>query len=374
MSLGLLILGLFLFVMLVVVHEFGHFIAARRDGVGIEEFGIFFPPRLWSRKTKKGWIFSINLLPLGGFVRLKGEHDADKRPGSFGAAKLKTKVKIMLAGVGMNLLTAFVLLTILAGVGLPQLVNNQYTIKSDAHTTENETLVGSVENNSPASSIGIQKADVLIALTSSSGKTIKITSADGLPAITKALAGQRVIVAFIHDKHLQTKSVVLRSNAVVLASYKTSDPKGYLGISPTQYSLVRFTWSAPIVAFGLMVQFTVLTFHGLGTAIASLFTGNTSKAAAQVTGPVGIFEILKTGTLLGYQFILMIIAVISLSLAIMNVLPIPALDGGKLFVTLISRAINKQISEKAENIIYGTGFAILFALIILITIVDVRRI
>jgi regulator of sigma E protease len=374
MSLGLLILGLFLFVMLVVVHEFGHFIVARRNGVGIEEFGIFFPPRLWSRKTKNGWIFSINLLPLGGFVRLKGEHDADKRPGSFGAATLKTKVKVMLAGVSMNLLTAFVLLTILAWVGLPQLVNNQYAIKSDAHTIENETLVGVVESNSPASSIGLRQGDDLISITSSSGKTTNIASATALPDITKSLAGQRITLRFMHNKQLHTGSVVLRSSAVVNASDKTSNPKGYLGISPSQYTLQRFTWSAPIVALGLMVQFTALTFHGLGTALASLFTGQGSKAASQVTGPVGIFEILKSGTLLGYQFILMIIAVISLSLAIMNVLPIPALDGGKLFVTLISRAFNKQISEKAENIIYGTGFAVLIALIILITIVDVRRI
>ena len=361
MSLGLLILGLFLFVMLVVVHEFGHFIAARRSGVGIEEFGIFFPPRLWSRKTKKGWIFSINLLPLGGFVRLKGEHDADKRPGSFGAASLKSKVKIMLAGVAMNLVAAFVLLTILAWVGLPQLIPNQYSIKSDAHSTENETLVGAIENNSPAAHAGLKSADVLVSITSDKGKIIKITSADGLPSITKSLAGQRVELQFIQNKHFKTKSVVLRSH------------KAYLGISPSQYTVERYTWSAPVVALGSIVQFTGLTFHGLWTAIASLFTGNTTKAAAQVTGPVGIFEILKSGTLLGYQFILMIIAVISLSLAIMNVLPIPALDGGKLFVTLISRAINKQISEKAENIIYGTGFAILFALIIVITIVDVKR-
>jgi regulator of sigma E protease len=357
----------------VVVHEFGHFIAARRGGVGIEEFGIFFPPRLWSRKTKKGWVFSINLLPLGGFVRLKGEHDADKRPGSFGAASLKNKVKIMLAGVGMNLVAAFVLLTILAWLGLPQLINNQYSIKSDAHTTENETLVGLVETNSPAASAGLKRADVLVSITSDTGKTTKITSASGLPAITKSLAGQRVQLQFTQDKHLESRSVLLRTNAVVAASDNTSNPKGYLGISPTQYTMQRYTWSAPIVAFGLMVQFTGLTFHGLWTAVSSLFTGNTTKAAAQVTGPVGIFEILKGGTLLGYQFILMIIAVISLSLAIMNVLPIPALDGGKLFVTLISRAFNKQISEKAENIIYGTGFAILFALIILITIVDVKR-
>src|SRR4051812_6435128 len=112
MPLFLLILGLVLFVGLVVIHEFGHFLVARRNGVDVEEFGIGFPPTAWSRKikSKKGdFKFSINWLPLGGFVRLKGEHDADKAPGSFGAASLPAKVKIMAAGVAMNLLAAFVL-------------------------------------------------------------------------------------------------------------------------------------------------------------------------------------------------------------------------------------------------------------------------
>ncbi|MGH7237873.1 MAG: site-2 protease family protein, partial [Candidatus Saccharimonadales bacterium] len=106
MSVGLLILGIFLFIMLVVVHELGHFIVARRNGVGAEEFGIFFPPRLWKKRIKsaKGdYDLSINLLPLGGFVRLHGEHDSDTEPGTYGAAILKNKMKIMLAGVAMNL-------------------------------------------------------------------------------------------------------------------------------------------------------------------------------------------------------------------------------------------------------------------------------
>src|SRR5476649_283634 len=105
MSILLLIIGLFLFIGLVVVHEYGHFILARRNGVEVEEFGIFFPPRLYKHRTKAGWIFSINALPLGGFVKLKGEHDSDTEPGSFGAASLVVKSKIMAAGVVMNLLT-----------------------------------------------------------------------------------------------------------------------------------------------------------------------------------------------------------------------------------------------------------------------------
>src|SRR5690606_3602076 len=113
----LLIIGLILFIGLILVHEWGHFIVAKRNGVEVEEYGIFFAPRLWSKKTKGGWDFSINLLPIGGFVRLKGESDSDVRKGTFGAAPFKAKVKIMLAGIAMNLVVAFGLLTFLALIG-----------------------------------------------------------------------------------------------------------------------------------------------------------------------------------------------------------------------------------------------------------------
>src|SRR5665213_2759553 len=122
MSIVLLVVGVVLFIGLVVVHEWGHFIVARRAGVEVEEFGIFFPPRLYKHKTKAGWLFTINLLPLGGFVKLKGEHDSDTQPGTFGAASLWVKSKIMAAGVVMNLITALALLTILALIGMPKLI------------------------------------------------------------------------------------------------------------------------------------------------------------------------------------------------------------------------------------------------------------
>src|ERR1700760_5009313 len=138
MSLFLLILGLVLFIGLVLIHEWGHFIMARRNGVVVEEFGLFFPPRLLKHKTKGGWLFTINLLPLGGFVRLKGEHDTDTGKGTYGAASVWAKTKIMAAGVFMNLVTALVLLTILALVGMPKLIDNQFTIKSDTKISATE--------------------------------------------------------------------------------------------------------------------------------------------------------------------------------------------------------------------------------------------
>src|SRR6266568_5072552 len=123
MTVLLLILGLVLFVGLVVVHEFGHFIMARRNGVEVEEFGIGFPPRAKVLGKRNGTIYTLNWLPLGGFVKLKGEHDSDTEPGTFGAASVLAKTKIMLAGVVMNLVTALVLLTMLAIAGLPVLIN-----------------------------------------------------------------------------------------------------------------------------------------------------------------------------------------------------------------------------------------------------------
>ncbi len=368
----LLVLALVLFIMLVVVHELGHFWVARRNGVEAEEFGIFFPPRLWGRKTKKGWLFSINALPLGGFVRLKGEHDEDKGKGTYGSARLSAKVKILLAGVGMNLLAAFVILMVLAWVGMPQLVNNQFTIKSDTHVIQKQVLIGYVQTGSPAAKAGLKPEDKLLAI-GTPGHLIDVNSAATLPQTTASLAGKKVNIKYARGHQTYNAQATLLSQNVVSASQSTSNPKGYLGISPTEYTLQRSTWSAPLVAGGLIGQFTALTFHGLGTAIAALFSGNIAKASSQVAGPVGIYVILKDGTLLGYQFVLAIIAVISLSLAIMNILPIPALDGGKLFVTLVARVLRKKLTATVENALYGAGFALLMVLIILITIVDVHR-
>lgn len=378
MGIILIILGLILFVGLVVVHEFGHFIAARRNGVVVEEFGIGFPPKAKTLTVKNGTEYTLNWLPLGGFVRLKGEHSAATKPGTFGAATLWAKVKIMLAGVVMNLLTAIVLLTFLALVGIPKLIDNQFTVQSDTKIVRNDVLVGYVAPDSPAESSGILVRDKLLGYKPVDGPVpdgglVPINSADDLPAITESLAGKSAIFAVSRDGKRQDFTVQLRAQQEVEDSKNTDEPKAYLGVSPTEYTLQRSTWSAPIVAVGLVKQMTQLTLDALGTLISGLLRGDTAKATEQVAGPVGIFVLIKNGSLLGYQFILMLIAVISLTLAIMNALPIPALDGGRLFVTLLFAAFKKPLTQKTEERIHGTGFVVLMILFVLITIVDVRR-
>lgn len=387
MSALLLVIGLILFVGLVVVHEWGHFIMARRGGVEVEEFGIFFPPRLFKYKTKAGWIFTINLLPLGGFVKLKGEHDSDTEKGSFGAAPLSTKTKIMAAGVVMNLVTALILFSGIALVGMPKLIDNQYTVKQDTQLMRQDVLVGFVEHGSPAAKAGLQPADTLRGIQLPGNSPVAVTASQALPSITKNFAGKTVYVYYERGGQDAKVKLTLNSAAAVQKSQKTSNPIGYLGISPSDFTLQRSTWSAPIVAVGLSAQITALTFQGLGHAlgglgslIAGAVTGNTAArqhgqttASSQVSGPVGIYVILKSGSSLGYQYMLLIIAIISLTLAIMNILPIPALDGGRLWITLIARAVKRPLSAHTEELVNIIGFAVLISLIIAITFVDVHR-
>ncbi len=373
MSILLLILGLVLFVGLVVVHEWGHFIMARRGGVDVEEFGVGFPPKAKTLARKNGTEYTLNWLPLGGFVRLKGEHDADTTPGSYGAAPLSTKIKIMTAGVGMNLLVAYLMLILLALIGMPKLIDNQFTVQSNETLIRQDLFAGYIEPDSPAAKAGLQSHDILASIGPVDGPQHTTKVLEQFPDTTKQYAGQTVELQYRRNGELQRTNVQLRTAAEVEASKNTSEPKGYLGVAPGQYEVSRYTWSAPVVAGGLIKQFTELTFKGLGTALFNLFKGDTKKASEQVSGPVGVYVILQQGSDLGIQFVLMIIAVISLSLAIMNVLPIPALDGGRLFVTLLFRAIKKPLTKNTEDTIHGSGFALLMLLFVLITIVDVKR-
>lgn len=382
---GLLILGLILFVLLVVLHEYGHFLVAKRNGVEVEEFGVGFPPKLYGRKMGKGIFegyYTINALPLGGFVKLKGEHDADKTKGAYGSVSTPAKLRIMLAGVAMNLAAALLLFTIVAWLGMPQLVENQFTVKSDTKIIRSDVIASDVATDSPAAKAGLKNADIISAVDGQ-----KVTTREELRAATKAHQGQWVAITYIRKGSTATTKAQLLSTDEVAASLNTDNPKGYLGVSTSEYKLGRSTWSAPFVAIGLTAQFTKLTLIGLGSAISHLgqalfdaVTGHgkqakeqASAASENVSGPVGIFAILQQGSALGYQFILFVVALISLTLAIMNALPIPALDGGRAFVTLLFRAMKKPLLPKTEELIHGTGFAALMLLFIVITVVDVRR-
>jgi len=356
----LFVVGIVLFILLVVVHELGHAIVAKHSGVDVEEFGIGFPPRAWGRKLKNGVLFTLNWLPLGGFVRLKGEHDSATGKGTYGGASLWVKTKILLAGVVMNWMTAALIFTILAITGLPQIIPNQFTVPADTRVSSSQVFAAEVVKASPASRAGIQPRDVIVA---ANGQNLK--NAQQLVDFTTSHAGKEVAMNIVHDGNLREVKLTLN---------KERDTKaGYAGIGPTEQTTNYSTWSAPVVGIGLTAQLTKLTFEGLVTTVSQLAHQQYKEAGRNVAGPVGIFSILKSSSEMGITPVLFLIGIISLTLAVMNTLPIPALDGGRLFVTFVFRALKRPLTKEREESIQAAGFLMLMLIVVLVTVVDIGR-
>ena len=349
----------------------------------VEEFGIGFPPAAYKKNVKKSFlgknvVYSVNWLPLGGFVKLQGEHDDDKKPGDYGAATFWQKTKILLAGVMMNWLTAVILLTILAWFGLPQLVPHQFTVASDTHVIYNPVVLASIEKDLPAENAGLKSGDAVISV---NGEKIK-TSAQ-LSEVSAAHKGEMVRVTYKRDGTERVAHVALRS--------ANDDKRGYLGAGLSQERLTRSTWSAPIVGVGVTMQLTGITLQGLGQVIGDGVSGlvmklmpndsaqkqanqKLSSASQSVGGPLSIFGILfPAAERAGMRYVVMMTALISLTLAVMNILPIPALDGGRWFVTAVFRLLKKPLTKEREEKIHGTGFLVLLVLVVLVTISDVVK-
>ncbi|HEX6462101.1 MAG TPA: M50 family metallopeptidase [Candidatus Saccharimonadales bacterium] len=373
----LFILGIILFIALVVVHELGHAIAAKRSGVEVEEFGIGFPPRAWKKKLKNGVLLTLNWLPLGGFVKLKGESDDAKGKGAYGAATLWVKTKILLAGVVMNWVAAAALFTILALAGLPQVFENQFTIPQDTQVVSQKVVTGDIGKGSPAEKAGLKTNDQIVSI---AGETVNTITE--LQAATKRHAGQNVAIAYVRAGEAKTTEVRLRP---------LSAQNGQLGTTLGEQVYRRSTWSAPIVGIGVTAQFSWETVKGIGGALANVGQGLLSKlsndastkkagdaalhtAGSSVAGPVGIVNfLLQTAQNSGFIGVMFIIAILSLTLAVMNILPIPALDGGRLFVTLLFRAMKKPLTKEKEESINATGFLALMGLFVFITILDITK-
>lgn len=395
----LIFVGVVLLLLLVITHELGHFYAARKSGVEVEEFGIGFPPKAKSLGVKNGTEYTLNWLPLGGFVKLKGEHDSDTTKGSFGSATLKNKIYIMLAGVVVNALTAVFLLTIIALVGLPKVLDNQFTVASDTKIVRQDVLTGFVAKDSPAEVSGMKVGDSIISIADNNygceecleptdSSLTEINQSSDLSVATKKYQGREVVISVIREnenlllnsKLLSSQEVeesALASEACLAQTQAVAEDcpstKGYLGVIPTDSIARRSTWSAPIVAVVFSGQVIQETFSQFGHIIGDLFKGDTSTAKENVTGVVGIGYILGELSKQGFMSILFLTAMISLSLAIMNFLPIPALDGGRLFVTLLFRGLKRPLTKETEERIHGTGFMLLMVLFLLITVVDVQR-
>ena len=368
---------------LVALHELGHGLVARRNGVNVEEFGIGFPPKVWGKKVKKSILgkdveFTLNALPLGGFVRLQGEHDAASGKGDYGAASFWVKTKILLAGVAINWLTAVVLFTILALVGIPKVLPDQFSVPSDTTATNTPVSLSTVADDSPAAKAGLKKGDEIIRFNGQPVADPTILSKE-----TKENKGKKVEVIYTRGgTEYRTETTLNKDN---------KNGQGYLGVGTAQRNTVRSTWSAPIVGVALTAQLTGATFDGLGKLVSNVAGGigaqlsgdaqtreqggkELQAAGDSVAGPIGILGVLfPAAQQAGLSAFLFITALISLTLAVMNVLPIPALDGGRWATMAVFRILKKPLTKEREESIQAAGFLTLMALIVVVTFVDVTK-
>ncbi len=357
--------------LLVLVHEFGHFIAAKRNGVRVEEFGFGFPPRLFG--IKKGeTLYSINALPIGGFVKLYGEEyfELERKRSKLRTTNYELQTKafvykhplqkaiIIIAGVVGNFLLGWVLISYLFTQGVP--------------TPINKVLVEKVQTNSPAQSAGLKKNDIITSLIPPTTPTapttpispIPLTSSSDLIALSKKYAGQPVIVRV--ERNGKTFEVMLTPRA------KPPQGEGPLGIVITSFIEKKYPWyKAPF--YGLVEAFNITKKIGVELVRTLVQVATFNKPSVEVAGPVGIARYTGQAIKFGKNAVLELIALLSLNLAIINILPFPALDGGRLVFVIYEWITKRRVNHKVEQYVNLFGIMVLLSLAALITVNDIMK-
>jgi regulator of sigma E protease len=357
---GLVTIVLFLLILgvAVVIHELGHFFVARLAGVHVLEFGIGFPPRAKVLRDTGDTIYSLNWLPIGGFVKMEGEDGGDPSdPRSFASQPLAVKALILLAGVAMNLLLAFVIFTGITLTGDPAI----------------GVTVPYVEPGSPAAQAGLVAGDVVERVDGRAfGAFGSVTILDEL----KAKAGRTVTLHVKHaDGGTSELAATLRTKAEIASG------KGALGIGRagnpvslrTTEDRIRYPVGDAIrLGTDRTIGATRLILAGVGQLLSDIVNNPTEPPLA--SGPVGIAsQIGDVFWTLGPVITLYLAGVLSANLAVINILPFPPLDGGRLLVLVLKKALGTRLSLRTERLTYFVGFAVLFAFLIWVTAFDVAR-
>jgi len=363
-----LVLGL-----LVLVHEAGHFFVARRFGVRVDEFGLGIPPRIigfykneagkWKAvgpkvKQTNSTIWSLNWIPLGGFVKIKGEEgEAAGEPDSFGFQKVWKRISIIASGVTMNILLAMILLTIGLMIGVPQYVD-QSDLPRFAHINSQKVIIADVFAE-PAKSADIKIGDAIISIDGTSLASIK-----ELQDYFSQRVGLTSILSI--DRDGQTIQQEITPQILV------ETEKSGIGVGLVETAILSYPWYVAwwygIIGVLQMMWGVILGFFLI---IKSLILSG--KMIGEVYGPIGIASLTGQAARLGFNYLLQFTATLSVIIAVINFLPIPALDGGRIVFLLIEGWRGKPVNQKVENLIHNAGFLLLMILMLAVTFRDIIR-
>lgn len=344
---------------LVLTHEWGHFIVARRAGLIVEEFGFGFPPRLFSFK-KGETLYSINLLPLGGFVKILGEDGSGKdNPKSFASQSVGIRSLIAVSGVAMNFVLGAILLIIGFYFGLPQAIDKE----NEALAENVQIQIVLVAVNSPADAAGIKFGDAVKYL-KIDNKIINISEITTLQDAVNKYLGKNIILGIERGgKPLEFK-IVPRNNP--------PQGEGALGIALAKTGIVSYSWYKSLY-LGIKSSFIVTweIIKGFAGLLKNLVVA--LEVPREISGPVGIAVLTNQAASLGFRYLLNLVALISFNLAVLNLIPFPALDGGRILFFGIEKIKGSKVNPKIENAIHAIGLFLLLAMVILVTYRDILK-
>lgn len=347
---------------LILVHEFGHFIVAKKSGVRVDEFGIGFPPKLWAIQWGETQ-YTINALPFGGFVRIWGEDPSEESMSSDRSMVTKgwyVKAAIIAAGVVMNVIFAWFLFVIGFALGMPQ------AIDAVDYVDGAKMLVTHVVPESPAEIAGLKPGDTILGVSDTAAsveaKDPKVVSDfiaahNGQPVTLSIIRGEETLSIEATPKPGHVESDLERAAIGFGLGLVVDKP---LPIHMALYKATTYTGELFVVIFVSILQF-----------FGSAFTF--SADLSQVTGPVGIVGLVQDASEIGFMALLTFTAIISLNLAVINLLPFPALDGGRLIITLIEAARGKMFPSQVVNVANGVGFVLLILLMLVVTWNDIAK-
>ena len=348
-------------VTLVLVHELGHFFTAKMLGMKVEEFGFGFPPRLFG--IKKGeTLYSFNLLPLGGFVRILGEDgDTKNNPRSYASRPAWQRSLVLVSGVAMNFLLAIVIFWVTYTIGFPMALEKDTSV----HASNISVQIVDVAKGSPAMLAGLREGEQIVSVRPfASTQGTAVTSVEVLQNVIEKNKGGNVVFTLIRNGSREEKEVATRLNPPA--------GEGATGITLASVGLVRFPWYRAIgKAIITSGQMFYAMLYGLALFVSNLIRGG--KVVGDVSGPVGIAGMVGQFYQLGFSYLLAFLGFISVNLSVLNILPIPALDGGRLFFIGVEKVKGSPLKEKTERTIHAAGFALLLSLIVLITIRDIMK-
>ncbi len=373
----IIILGLLVF-----VHEAGHFFAAKNSGMKVDEFGFGFPPRIVglqkvngkmkiilghpspdtigtgqanSQQLSDSTIYSINAIPLGGFVKIVGENnDAEDNPQSFVNKPFSRRLLTLVAGVLMNVVLAWFLISLGYIVGLPVAVDTPANLPPHARLAEPRAVVVEVQADSPAAKAGLQQSDIILSI---DGKAVNSV----LDVQSYVVAHKGNVLNFEVKRINEIKKIEVRS---------LKDPpagQGPTGIALATFGKLTFPW------YGAVVEGAKTTGQQLKAIVVGLYQVFASgQGLKSLGGPVKIAKITGQVADLGVSYLIQFTAFLSLNLAILNILPFPALDGGRVLFLIIEKVRGKRNNQKVEQFANTIGFVLLLLLMVVVTFRDIK--